>query len=308
MQKIAHFLNSVKQISVVIHQKPDGDAIGSAVALVKALEQKEKNAEIVCATPIPEIFEQIVGKVKVNKSLDLNCEAVIIVDCSELHRTGIGRQLKRKKRPTIIAIDHHTNGNISAIADFEVIDPKAAASAEIVYDLIKEMRSFVTPQIATSLLMGIYTDCGAFQHNNTTSKTLQLSGRLIREGADLQKIVTTFMRTLTQSKKRLWGKVIAEAKLNNFGVVTAVISLNDLKIAKASEEDINGLANVLSLANEAKAALVLSETKDGWRGVLRTRHANINLKKLARFLGGRGQKKAAGFLATKSIFSGKIIK
>lgn len=306
MQKIAHFLNSVNQISVVIHQKPDGDAIGSAVALIKALEQKQKNAEIVCATPIPTIFEQIVGKVKASKSLAANCEAIVIIDCSELHRTGIGRQLKRKLRPKIITIDHHANGNIAQVADFVAVDTKAAASAEIVYELIKEMRSFITPQIATSLLMGIYTDCGAFQHNNTTSRTLQTSGRLIREGADLQKIVSTFMRTLNQSKKRLWGKVIAESKLNNFGVVTAVISLNDLKNADASEEDINGLANVLSLANEARASLVLSETKDGWRGVLRTRHAHINLKKLARFLGGKGQKKAAGFLATKSIFSGKI--
>jgi nanoRNase/pAp phosphatase (c-di-AMP/oligoRNAs hydrolase) len=99
---------------------------------------------------------------------------------------------------------------------------------------------------------------------------------------------------------------LSEISINKLGIVVAQVKRSHLKEAQSTIDDVAGLANLLALTSEAKLALVLIETESGWRGILRTRHRSVNLGRLARLLGGSGHKKAAGFMTTKDIFSGKI--
>ncbi len=308
-RRIAQELEGAADVTIVIHQQPDGDAIGSALALQLGLQSKGKTARIVCVHDLPIVFKNIIGEVTPDLHLPTKTDMIVVLDCGELHRTGYGRQLTTLAKIIPIAIiDHHSRGDMSKIARYCHCDEQVAATAEIVFDYLNVLRIEVTPPIATALLMAIYTDTGGFQHSNTSSKTFSLAARLVRARGDLTLISQSFIRSFNPAKKRLWGKILSSVEIGRFNIVTAIIKAEDLHQAEATAEDILGLANTLALINEARAALVMMEIGGEWRGVLRTRHASVDVGRLAQLLGGKGQRKAAGFAATKEIFSGKIEK
>lgn len=308
-RQIARILEGADDVTIVIHQQPDGDAIGSAVALQLGLQSKGKIARIVCVHDLPVVFKGIVGAVLVESNLPTKTDVIVILDCSELHRTGYGRQLTTLAKTTpIVVIDHHAKGDTQKVARHYHFNDKVAATAELLFEYLTLLRIEITPKIATALLMAIYTDTGGFQHGNTSSRTFGLAARLVRCGGDLTLVSQSFIRAFNPAKKRLWGKILSEVTIGRFNVVTAVINAEDLRQAEATADDILGLANTLALINEARAALVMLEIAGAWRGVLRTRHASVDVGRLATLLGGKGQKKAAGFAATKAVFSGKIRK
>jgi phosphoesterase RecJ-like protein len=168
------------------------------------------------------------------------------------------------------------------------------------------LRLPISAEVADCLLLGIYTDTGAFRHANTTSQTLRVASRLIGLGADLEKLHQIFDVPRPVAKAKLWGKIFSEVTVNRLGVAVVKISSRSLTEAGATPEDLAGIANNLALLHEARAALVLVEMDKGWRATLRTRHPGINLRRLAEYFGGRGTQKASGFLATNDLFSGKI--
>lgn len=308
IQPICELFGQATDVTILVHQNPDGDAVGSSVALQLALQGLGKKTRIVCAQTFPDIFTSIVGPVQTQTKLPETTDLLVILDCSEFHRTGFARQLKTVSAKKIAVIDHHDSSDLHKLSEYIWIDTTAAATTELIFECLRALRVAISPAMATALLLGLYTDTGAFQHNNTTSGTLALAGRLIRYGANLTNISTCFLQTVSKPKRKLWGKILSEITVNKFGIVRAVVNAQMLREAEAEPADISGLANILALTDEAKASLVLVETSTGWRGTLRTRHASVDVGRLATLLGGHGHKKAAGFTATKSVFSGKISK
>lgn len=304
LAKIASLVENAKSITLVLHQKPDGDAIGSAAALCYALP--EKKISVVSADAIPELFLRSVRLPKTSRTVDSEPDLVVILDCSELHRTGIKERLKKVSREKIIVLDHHDGGDLPRLAGHCHIDSRYSATGQIVEALLKEMRRPISGQIADALMLAIYCDTGGFTHSNTSKEVLTTVSRLIRYGASVEKIHRLFAREFSPAKRKLWGKILTDLQINRWGVVLATIGARDMEKSGASPEDILGLANIIALTHEARAALVLVEQPDSWRGILRTRHSNIDLGRLAKMFGGKGFKKAAGFTATKEIFSGKI--
>lgn len=292
---VASILQSAKQIALVVHQQPDGDALGSAVALERALPGK---TTIVCATPPSPIFRRILPRFTCQSQLPSNPDVIVILDCSELHRTGFRKQITSlaQKIPVVI-IDHHPSGDGHKITNL-CYQRRASATAELIAELLDELRIVIDAEIATALLLGLYTDTGGFQHSNTSAKALQLASRLVRYGGDIFTISSQLHRSQSVNQARLWGEILAGVEINRYGLATARVSQALLTRTKAAASDVLGLVNVLALANEVTAALVLVEDGSGWHGSLRTRHDHIDVGELARRLGGRGHRKAAGFLAT----------
>lgn len=292
----ASFLTTPKRLAILVHQKPDGDALGSAVALQRALVNQKTT--IVCASPVPIIFEKILPAFVCQSSLPPDAESIVILDCAELHRTGFKRQLSsRAGKIPVIVIDHHPIGDISKIAD-HYYQRRVSSTVELVAELLDEMRVVVTPEIATALLLGLYTDTGGFQHSNTNAKTLALASRLVRYGGDILSISNQLQQAQSVAQARLWGQVLSRIRVNAWGVVVAQVPKTLLRQTKTSVSDVSGLGNILALITEAKASLVMVEEKDGWRGSLRTRHLTVDVGQLARHLGGQGRPSAGGFMAT----------
>jgi bifunctional oligoribonuclease and PAP phosphatase NrnA len=304
---VCELLKTAQHLTLVVHVRPDGDAIGSAAALYKALH-KTKPVEIFCATEVPAIFQRICGPLPLKQVVSDQSDLIVLLDCAEWHRTGCGDRLKhlRKNGAKIISFDHHATSGLGRHVDGMVNDALASSTAEVIYDCFRQLRLPIDAEAAECLLLGIYTDTGAFRHRNTSSRTLRIAGRLISIGADLDRLQRLFEAPRSLVKTRLWGTMFSQVRVNRFGMAVARIDAPTLKQLGATAEDVAGLANNLALLNEARAVLVLLETDKGWRATLRTRHHGVDLRRLAGYFGGRGTQKASGFLATNDLFSSKI--
>lgn len=304
-KQVAGTLRLAKSIVIVLHQQPDGDVIGSALALKNSLP--DKKITIVCLSETPEIFRKFTDKTIFKKTLPISAELYLVLDCPDLKRTGFSDELKQvSHKKQIIVIDHHQRGDISQIASTYHIDRNASSCCEIIAEILDELRVTIIPTVATVLLLGIITDTGGFQHPNTSVKTLNLSAKLVRLGANSELIQTQISPKRDLSKLRFWGKVLAGVEINSMGIVVARVSKEQLLESSAGEADLAGLAKYLCSVEGTKAALVLVETDAGWRGSLRTRSRTFNVGRLAKILGGKGGRKVAGFLATDDWISGTI--
>lgn len=304
-KKLIEAITAASRLNLVIHLDPDGDAIGAARALQLALEGKKK-ITLTSVSPIPAVFQVLLGPIEAEDKLDRRADLILILDCNELQRTGLGERLTGGSIP-IGVIDHHPLGNLIKIAPHHYYrDQRACSTCELVISVLQELRLPLDRRIAQCLLLGIYTDTGGFKHPNTTSQALHLASRLIRYGADLSLISQTLTTRPNLRQAQLWGLVLSRARINRFGLAIAVITKQDLAKTKTDKSQAFGLVNLLGNLAETKAALVLVETDQGWRASLRTRSPKINLNRLAGYFGGRGRGRAAGFLATKELVSGKI--
>lgn len=301
LKAIADRLASAQKVNIVVHQNPDGDAIGSAIALKEALAPRE--IVISCTTDVAVIFQKILGNIHLSKSITSDANLYLIVDCSEMHRTGFSKELKQIPLKDLCVIDHHRNGNLSKQAGLAAIYEEYCSTTEIVDDLLKVLRTKMSPTISTALLLGIFTDTGGFRHANTNVQTLKRASRLISNGGNIQMITKAFFQKLSLTQRKLWGEVLMGIEVNRWGMAVAKIGRSVFEKTGANIEDAFGLANNIALISEARASLVLIEQTDGWRGILRTRHHQVDIGRLAKLLGGKGQQKAAGFTATKTVFS-----
>lgn len=301
LRAAAEKLAAAQKINIIVHQNPDGDAIGSAIALQRALSPKE--VTVSCATDVADIFRKIIDDINFSKTLGLAADIYLIVDCSEAHRTGFSSEIKKISSERLCVIDHHKTGNLSKQVGLAVINTEYCATTEIIDELLKELRIKMTPAIATALLLGVFTDTGGFRHANTNVLTLKRASRLISYGGNIQRITKTFFQKLSPTQRKLWGEVLMGIEINRWGMAVAKISMKIFENTGASIEDAFGLANNVALINEARASLIMIEQADGWRGILRTRHHQVDIGRLAKLLGGKGQQKAAGFTATNTVFS-----
>jgi len=302
---IAGSLRGTNSIVLILHQHPDGDVIGSAVALLKSLP--DHKIRIACVSPIATVFTEALGHIEVDLNLAPSASLFVVLDCPDLKRTGFADSLtKLAKRKRIIVIDHHQKGDLEALANEYFHNPKSSSTCELVADIIDELRLPISQVVATALLLGLHTDTGGFQFPNTTSDTLSLAARLVRLGADYQHIRSTLCPHRDVKKMRLWGEVLGSVSINSLGIAVARVSRAVLDKTSASELELAGLAKYLCSIEGTKAALVLVETKNGWRGSLRTQSRTFNVGRLAKLLGGSGGRKVAGFTVTEKKVSGKL--
>jgi phosphoesterase RecJ-like protein len=181
---ILNILVTYKKIFIFTHEMPDGDCIGSALALLEGLEQKDIKASVVMKKPIPDRFSFLSGseKVLLPDSLDSQVEAVILVDCSEMDRIGFDLKEICPNIKLVVNIDHHVSNN--NFGDYNFVDSQAAATSEIIYKMLLNMGVNITPSMATAMYTALVTDSGSFQYDNTTSETLKMAANLIDLGAN----------------------------------------------------------------------------------------------------------------------------
>jgi bifunctional oligoribonuclease and PAP phosphatase NrnA len=293
-------LEPLTRVIIVPHQKPDGDALGSATALLLALERMGKECHIVCATEAAPNLHGIPAayRLSADPSLFLSHapEAIIVVDSVDLVYAGIDTHIRTiEKRPIIINIDHHATNTY--FGEYNIVDTAASSTCEIVYHILRTARASIDPLIAQSLLTGIVTDTGNFTNGATTQKALRIASDLIRLGADLHAVITTFFRDSTVDTLRLWGRVFSRMQHHpEHHIVYTYITAADMTEFNVPEHKMEGIANFLNVLGEGHGALVLKEQTDGKiKGSFRTTHDHIDVARIAKALGGGGHKKAAGF-------------
>jgi len=273
------------------HARPDGDAIGSQLAMAFALDALGKAVTLVNHDPVPSPLKPFPGteRLLVSEHAEGEFDASIIMECSSLERTGVTGLDRR----VVINIDHH-QGN-TGYGTVNWFEPSAAACSEMIYDLIVALGVPLTPAMATHLYVGILTDTGSFHYSGITSRTFDICHNLVDAGVDPPRVARAVFDSNTLGRLRLFGSVLSGIELAHDGRV-AVMRVDQAMAVSAggTYEDTEGLINLPLTVKEIRASVFFKEIGPGdYRVSLRSK-GSIDVAAVARGFGGGGHKNAAG--------------
>ncbi|MFB3901940.1 MAG: bifunctional oligoribonuclease/PAP phosphatase NrnA [Acidobacteriota bacterium] len=291
MQEILEFIRQHKEFAVTSHARPDGDSLGSELALAEALKQLGKRVEIVNADPHPQAYSGLPGIDRIRRSPCLRgkYDAVFVLETNELGRTG----LTGLDRHFIINIDHHRN--TLPFGNLNFVDENAAAVGEIIFELIRQLGVSITPEMATNLYVAILTDTGSFQFTNTTAHTFRIAEQLVLAGAKPAEIAQSVYMSHPKSKLRLLARVLETLEVDPSERIAWVLLTQDmLKETGANPTETEGLVNYpLSLEGVVAVAFFREEGNNRYRVSLRSKD-NFDVAAAAEYFGGGGHTNAAG--------------
>ena len=313
MPKFSQEFNTLKfvikeseNILLFAHSRPDSDTVGSVLALREYIKDLGKNVEIACLDPFPEYLDNLTPDYfEFPDRLDLKkYNLIIATDSVERGFQKIKNQLEENQ--VVALLDHHPD--ITIQGDINIIDPTYSSVCEIIYNFFEFSEIKITRPMATFLLLGILGDTGMFQHSNTTSRVLEIASILIKSGAPITKIVNIAFSNKNISTLKLWGKAFEKAKINpKNGLISSVITQEDLRECGGNMEDIAQVAGILNTVPGAKFSLILSEREDGIiKGSLRSEeYKGVDVSRIAAMFGGGGHKLASGFEVKGKIIETK---
>lgn len=289
------FLREVEaadRIYIGTHLNPDGDAIGSALAVALFLDALGRPNEVLC-NDLPSYNLRFLPSVdRVRLAPEGPASLAILVDLDSSSRLGKIRPFV-ETCPRMIVIDHHVPHE--APGDLRIVDTASPATAAILYDLFKASLAEITPDIATCLLAGIITDTGSFRFSNTTPHSLTISADLLARGGNIVRIGEEVFQKKQLPAVRLLGRCIAKMKLAlGDRLAWSALSHRDFEESGATEEHTEGLANELLSVDTVQVAALIREPLPGKvRASLRSR-GDFDVASVARQFGGGGHKNAAG--------------
>ncbi|HET7009734.1 MAG TPA: bifunctional oligoribonuclease/PAP phosphatase NrnA [Anaerolineales bacterium] len=284
-QRLAELQSAV----IVTHERPDGDAVGSMLALSLCLRRLGKTVIPVIPGGIPARYASLPGADLVASDLPATPEKVIAVDCADLERCA--PPILPDRRPPFINIDHHPTN--TRFGEVNLVEPAAAATAEVLYDLILDGGLPINGDIATNLLAGIVTDTIGFRTDNVTSGVLRKTAALVDHGGRLQEVYERLLTQHTLAAARYWGAGLQ--RLQGDGrIVWTRLTLADRKLAEYPADDDADLVNFLGTVDSPSVALLFVEQPGGRVKVSWRSRAGVDVSRLAQQFGGGGHEPAAG--------------
>lgn len=280
------------------HVNPEGDAVGSILALESLLRRLGKKTLIVCEDPFPERLHCLPSK-RWNQAKDVplsrQFDALVVADCPTLERIGLVQRFLTPKTE-IFNIDHHVS-NVR-FGHHNYIQPSASAAGEVVYDIFKRFEMKLNQEEATALYVAISTDTGSFKYSNTTVKSHQIASELIQTGIDIEKINDFLYATYSLEKIQLYSRLLAKVRTSLDGTIAWVgLTRSDLKRTGATYEDTEGFIDFLKYIKEVQFSFFMSEMdgpEDGQVRVSFRSKGDNDVAQIAVHFGGGGHKKAAG--------------
>jgi phosphoesterase RecJ-like protein len=292
------------------HVRPDGDAIGSQLAMAYALWQMGKDVRLVNrdAPPGPLRVFPGVSRIEVANRIDDPGDAVIVMECGDLTRTGV----EGFDRGFVINIDHHLgNANYGAVNWF---DASAAACGEMVFDLVKELGVPLTLEIATHVYIEILTDTGSFHYSSISPRTFDICRQCMEAGINPPAIAGAIYDSNNLGRLKLFGAVMSKMELDSSGrVATVYVDQALARDCGGTYEDTEGIVNLPLTVKEIEAVAFFKEAgADDWRVSMRSK-GEVDVNAIAKEFGGGGHKNASGCSATgrfedlKLLFQRKLV-
>ncbi|MDI3538012.1 MAG: bifunctional oligoribonuclease and phosphatase NrnA [Bacillota bacterium] len=288
---IAGIVLKASELVLLCHVDPDGDAIGSLLGLGLALKAAGRRVSMVSPDGIPPSYAFLPGVDEVERTIGELGDAtvVIVLDCGDLDRVGALRE-KVAGHPLILNIDHHpTNGGFGR---YNLVDPQAAATAELVLLLLDYLELPLSLPVAICLYTGLHTDTGGFRYENTSPQVHRAAERLLKVGVKPWEIADFVYDTKPLAQVLLIKEALSRLKLGCAGRL-AWISLPRSVLRDCGTDDTSGLINYPRMIAGVEVALLFKETEEGTVRVgLRSRHVDVS--RLALRFGGGGHARAAG--------------
>jgi bifunctional oligoribonuclease and PAP phosphatase NrnA len=303
MQEAIKEIKAAKTVILFTHRDPDGDAIGTMIALYIALTGLGKKVQMFSSDPVPEMYKFLPHSKKVMLKLPKNSkfDLAVVVDCGGIERID-GKFNVRDIVKRIVNIDHHPDN--TRFGDVNYIEGISSVS-EIVYKLLCKMKVKITKEIAECLYTGIMTDTGNFRYDYTTADTFEVAQRLIRAGAELSKIAMNVYETKTLPSVRILGAAMYNLESSKSGhVAWTVLSQKTMDDVGAKSEDLTGLVDNIRSIKDVEVAILFREEEDGIKVNFRSKF-KVNVSKIAGRLGGGGHVRASGALLQGTLENAK---
>lgn len=289
-------LKQLKSVLIFSHNRPDGDTIGSAIALYLAFKKLGVTASLCCESQIPQKYDYLPEVKLYEKSAKYaekvgGFDAVISVDCASEVMFSDAYKVYNKGKIKF-NIDHHISN--SRYADYNYVE-ETSATTEIMLSIIKGMGVEIDANIADCLLLGIVTDTGNFAHNNVTNVTLENASVLLKAGGNLNKTVREMFKNQSRERAELYAKTISKIRYELDGKLAfIVISRKDIVNAGGDDSVTEGFIDFPLSIKGVEVAISLLETGDKRYKISFRSKGVVNVNEIASIYGGGGHILASG--------------
>jgi phosphoesterase RecJ-like protein len=299
-EEVLDELRDATRFVLVTHENPDGDALGSLVAMHRILLALGKDSVMYMAAdefPLPyeyRFFE--LDGLQSTLPDDLDERTIVFLDCGNIDRNPVGAF--KREEAHILNIDHHHDN--TRFGDFNLVDVDASCTAEIVYDLAVLFGATITKEMASALYVGLITDTGKFMYENTSAHTHRIAADLIEAGVDIDDTYRRLYEHVPIEKLRLVARALEGIQMHCGGrLVVSSITAADYAATGAGEEMTEGVIDHLRSIDGTKVAAVVRDLGNRGRAArkvsLRSSEGDVDVSAIARKNGGGGHKRAAGF-------------
>ncbi len=290
LSELSSKLRQEKSVALFCHIRPDGDTLGSALALSSALKNLGIRAQVFCDDVVPSRFFFLDAIKTVKRELDGEYSAFIAIDCADGSRLGNFYDAFMKHKNTY-SIDHHVSNTRYAKINY-VFDN--SSNCENVLLLIEELGADIDKEIATLLVMGIMTDTGNFRHKNVSANTMYSAGKMVEKGADLNSVHYHMFTKQSKERAKLFGQTMSKLRYfldNRFAIAT--IRLKDLKETKTLPEETEGFIDfVMGIDTVEVGACIMELENSKFKISFRSKGTDVNA--VAGTFGGGGHILASG--------------
>jgi len=298
LTEIVEAIRARQRFVISSHTRPDGDSIGSSLAMAFALRAMGKEADVVHSDPAPGPLMQFPGvrDIQVMPQVGNHYDAAIVMECGDLGRTGVAGL----DRFFLINIDHHP-GNVG-YGRLNWFNPDAAACGEMVFDLVKALGAPLTPEVAIHVYLAILTDTGSFHYANISPRTFEICKEALEAGVDPVAVARNVYDSNNMGRLKLFGAVLSAMQIDPSGRVAIVYLDHEMaRAAGGTYEDTEGLINLPLTVKEILAIVFFKQIEgDEYRVSMRSK-GTIDIGGIAKEFGGGGHRNAAGCTVTGAI-------
>lgn len=295
-KKISELLKNSEKFLITTHTNPDGDAIGSQLALCSLFREMGKKSEIINPFPLPEKYNFLPDSksVKCRVSSKEKFDALWVLDCSDWGRTGNIQNLRLQVRATV-NLDHHPDNTF--YGDYNYVKINASCTGEIIYEFIKFLKYPIGFSRAMDLYTAVVTDTGCFRFPNVCSQTHLMVAELLEENIPCTQIVKWIYDDKRMPVMKLLGMILSTLQTSSDGQIAWIQVTQEMyDKTGAKEEDTEDFVNYLGSISGVKIALFFRESRgNGVRVCIRSQDEKVEVNLIARHFGGGGHTKAAGF-------------
>jgi phosphoesterase RecJ-like protein len=303
MDPIIQRIKTASRILVASHRDPDGDAVGSLLAMGLASIRLGKQTTLFNESPIPAVYQFLpcVGRIQHRLETPESYDAAVVLDCGDLPRIGESWELVSRV-PVIINIDHHISN--TGFGHFQWIDGQACATAEIVFRLIRALAVPLDREMGTCIYTGILTDTGSFRFSNTNAAAFDISREMTELGVDPYEVAQHVFGSYSLGRIKLLNLALNSIEISHNGRLSLMtVTRCMLEETHTQQEDVDGLINYARRIEDVRVAALIQEqangciTSDGptrFHVSLRS-DGTVDVAALAGAFGGGGHRNAAGF-------------
>jgi phosphoesterase RecJ-like protein len=293
LSAICRVLREKDRFLIACHENPEGDAIGSELALALALRKMGKTATVLNADPVPANLLFLPGAGTIIFTEDgSKYDVAVVVDCGSPERTGrVGRELR--KCPLLVNIDHHrTNGDLGELS---LVDPDAAATGLLIHRVLTAMGYEIGLDVATNIYVAVLTDTGSFHYGSSSPEAFEVAGQMVRRGVDPWAVAEQVYETQSALRLRLLGRVLDSLDISADGRVACVTTMrDDLREFASGKDALEGFINYpRSIVGVEVAVSFREEDGDVFRVSFRSK-GRVDVSAVAARFGGGGHRNAAG--------------